>query len=96
MAAGFIARVKGVRIPYEHENSILLLRHSQQSEPVSKTDELCLVHAEVAQLAERHLAMVEVAGSSPVFRSIRKDTTSNADDSISSTVTMKGTPGTDI
>ena len=51
-----------------------------------------LVYAEVAQLAERHLAMVEI----PVFRSIWKDTTSNADDSISSTVTMKGTPGTDI
>ena len=55
-----------------------------------------LVYAEVAQLAERHLAMVEVAGSSPVFRSIWKDTTSNADDSISSTVKVKGTPGTDI
>ena len=55
-----------------------------------------LAYAAVAQLAERHLAMVEVAGSSPVCRSILKDTTSNADDSISSTVMVKGTPGTDI
>ena len=54
-----------------------------------------LVYAAVAQPAERHLAMVEVTGSGPVCCSIRKDTTSNADDSISSTVAVKGTPGTD-
>ena len=65
---------------------------SGDSFPYSKRH---LAYAAVAQLVERHLAMVEVAGSSPVCRSILKDTTSNADDSISSTVTMKGTPGTD-
>ena len=64
-------------------------------EPVLFGAKRHLVYAAVAQLAERHLAMVEVAGSSPVCRSILKDTTSNADDSISSTVAVKGTPGTD-
>ncbi len=29
-----------------------------------------LHHAKIAQLVERHLAKVEVAGSNPVFRSI--------------------------
>ena len=65
-------------------------------EPVFFGAKRHLVYAAVAQLAERHLAMVEVAGSSPVFRSIWNDTTSNADDTIRSTVTVKGTPGTDI
>ena len=32
-----------------------------------------IVHAEVAQLVERNLAKVEVAGSTPVFRSTSDD-----------------------
>ena len=62
----------------------------------SPTEPKHLVYAAVAQLAERHLAMVEAAGSSPACRSILKDTASNLVASISSTVTVKGTPGTDI
>ena len=35
---------------------------------------ICFVVASVAHLVERHLAKVEVAGSSPVTRSKKKDT----------------------
>ena len=36
------------------------------------------IYADLAHLVERHLAKVEVAGSSPVIRSIRKSTQSGA------------------
>ena len=65
-------------------------------EPVFFGAKRHLVYAAVVQLVERYPSKVDVASSSLVCRSIRKDTTSNADDSISSTVTMKGMPGTDI
>jgi hypothetical protein len=35
------------------------------------TAKLAHLFAKIAQLVERHLAKVEVAGSNPVFRSIR-------------------------